>query len=68
MSTVHLVDAQLAPLVGLFPEIDLSLPQLPHARADSDARASLLPPPPLEPVQYFAAGRHGGPDVPVRWW
>lgn len=65
MSTIHLVDPQLAPLVGLFPDIELSLPTLAQARADSDARSNLLPPPPIEPVRHLAAGRHGAPDVPV---
>lgn len=65
MSTIHLVDPQLAPLVGLFPDIALSLSTLGQARADSDARSSLFPPPPIEPVRHLAAGRDGAPDVPV---
>lgn len=65
MSTLHLVEPELAPLVGLFPDVDLSLETLAQTRADSDARFSAFPAPPIAPVQYFAAGRGGAPDVPV---
>lgn len=65
MSTIHLVDRQLVPLVGLLPNTELSLSTLVQARVDSDARFSLFPPPPIEPVSHLAAGRHGAPDVPV---
>jgi acetyl esterase len=65
MSTIHLVDPLLATLVGLFPDIELSRSTLVKARADSDARSSMLPPPPIEPTRCLAPGRDGVPDVPV---
>lgn len=64
-STIHLVDPQLAPLVGLFPDIELSRSTLVQARADSDALSRMRPPPPIEPVRYLAAGYDGAPDVPL---
>lgn len=65
MSTLHLVDPELAPLVGLFPLTELSLSTLAEARVASDASLSMFPPPPIEPVRHLAAGRDGAPEVPV---
>lgn len=65
MSTLHLVDPELAPLLGLFPNIDLSHATLAKARAESNALSEMVPPPPIEPVCHLAAGRDGAPDVPV---
>lgn len=65
MSTLHLVDPELAPLLTLFPNIDLSHTTLARARAEIDARSETLLPPPLNPVRHLAAGRDGAPDVPV---
>lgn len=65
MSTLHLVDPELAPLLGLFPFTELSHAALAVARAESDARSEMLPPPPIEPVRHLVAGRDGAPDVPV---
>lgn len=65
MSTLHLVDPELAPLLGLFPITELSLATLNQARAAMDGTADLLPSPPIDPVRYFTTGRNGEPDVPV---
>ena len=63
MSTLHLVDPELAPMVGMFPASDLSLSTLAEIRTASDERYAVLPPPPIEPVRYLAPGRDGAPDV-----
>lgn len=65
MSTLHLVDPELAPLLAFFPFPDLSPATLAEARVAADTRADMLPPAPIEPVRHFAPGRDGGPDVPV---
>jgi triacylglycerol lipase len=65
MSTLHLVDPELAPLVGLFPLTELSLSTLAAARVASDASFSMFPPPPIEPIRHLVACRDGAPDVPV---
>lgn len=65
MSTLHLVDPELAPMVGLFPVSDLTLSTLAVIRDASEERYAVLPPPPIEPVRYLARGRDGAPDVAV---
>jgi triacylglycerol lipase len=64
MSTLHLVDPELAPLLGLLPSITLSHSALATTRAESEARFAMRPPP-IEPVRCLAKGRDGAPDVPV---
>jgi len=65
MSTLHLVDPELVPLLGLFPNTDLSHATLEKARAQSNALSEMFPPPPIEPVRHLAAGPDGAPAVPV---
>lgn len=65
MSTLHLVDAELAPLVSLFPVEELTHANLPKARSAMEERMAAFPPPPIEPVCHLAAGRDGSPEVPV---
>jgi triacylglycerol lipase len=65
VSTRHLVDPELLPLLDLFPETRLTAETLAAARAASGSRLDLLPPPTIEPVRRVATGRHGTIEVPV---
>jgi acetyl esterase len=63
MSTYHLVDPEIAPIIALFPSLDMTADNLAEVRA---ALGSGLPQPPEHPLQpeiCVAAGRDGAPDV-----
>jgi acetyl esterase len=61
MSTRHLIDPQLLPMLEQFPDFELTREILPVIRQTSIA----LPPAPLEPIIEAAAGRADAPDIPV---
>lgn len=65
MSTHHLVDPELLPMIDAFPKLDLSAGTLEQARAAIHAGGDTMPEPPIAPVQHLAKSRDGGPDVPV---
>ncbi|HEU4650382.1 MAG TPA: alpha/beta hydrolase [Croceibacterium sp.] len=61
MSTRHLVDPQIAPMLDM-PSLDLSDETLPEIRANPLFTGELVPPPPF-PVHEAFAPVAGGPDV-----
>jgi acetyl esterase len=63
MSTRHLVDPEVAPIIDLLAVGDMTLETLPEARAQLSERPSDLPPPALLPETAYAPGRDGAPDV-----
>lgn len=66
MSTRHLVDPDFLPLIDLMPAGHFSAETLPRIRADSTARYSILPPPPIEGEVKVIDGP-GGP-LEVLWY
>ncbi len=70
MDTRHLVDPQLAPLLELFPALDLTPELLPEQRALTRAlfeeRKALLPDyPDIEVTERYILGQAGAPEVRV---
>lgn len=65
MTTRHLVDPELLPLIELAPADPITEDNLAATRAMMDARFETLPRPGIEPVVHYAPGRDGAPDVPV---
>src|SRR5690242_21729950 len=61
MSTRHLVDPQIAPMLDM-PSLDLTAETLPEIRANPMFTGELVPPPPF-PVSEAFAPVAGGPDV-----
>lgn len=66
MSTRHLVDPEIVPLIDLFGTTDLTARPLAQVRTESEARYAFLPPPPLEPEVHWAEGP-GGP-LAIYWY
>lgn len=65
MTTRHLVDPEIAPMLDAFPSFDLSAETLPVVRAMFDTPVPDAPAPALEPEQVLIHGRNGAPDVRV---
>lgn len=63
MSTRHLVDSELLPLLELMPATDLASMDLIELRVTSNARYAFLGPPPIAPVVHTLAGPGGPLDV-----
>jgi triacylglycerol lipase len=66
VSSRHLIDPEILPLLDLLPPLDFGEnTDLPAMRARSNAAVAQLPPPPLQPKRAAAPGRDGAPDVPL---
>lgn len=65
MDTRHLVDREIAPLIDLFPRVDLDSAPIAHIRARAAETYSILPPPVIAPEKLVVPSVHGGPDIPV---
>ncbi|WP_447758362.1 alpha/beta hydrolase [Sphingopyxis fribergensis] len=65
MDTRHLVDREIAPLIDLFPRIDLDSAPIAQIRAKAAETYSILPPPVIAPEKLLVPSIHGGPDIPV---
>ena len=63
MTTLHLVDPEVAPLIDFFAAGDLNRDTLAQVRADSEARFAMFPEPDFQPVVRSTPGRDGAPDV-----
>jgi acetyl esterase len=63
MSTRHLVDPELLPLIDLAPADAITHDNLATTRAAMDARFAGLPRPDVRPTRHLAPGRDGAPDV-----
>lgn len=65
MDTRHLVDREIAPLIDLFPRVDLNSAPIADIRAKAAETYAILPPPVIVPEELYAPSVHGGPDIPV---
>lgn len=65
MTSRHLVDPELMPLVDMSPVRALTRSNLAAAREQSDLRFELFPEPSLAATRHLAPGAAGDPDVPV---
>lgn len=65
MDTRHLVDPEIAPLIDLFPRVDLDSAPIAQIRAKAAETYSILPPPVIAPEKLVVPSIHGGPDIPV---
>lgn len=63
MSTRHLVDPELLPLLELLPQIDLAAMDLNELRETSNARYAFFGAPPITPVVHTIAGAGGPLDI-----
>ena len=65
MSTRHLVDREITPLLDLFPRVDLDSAPIAELRAKSAETYGFLPPPVIAPDEVIIKSIHGGPDIAV---
>lgn len=65
MDTRHLVDREIAPIIDLFPRVDLDAAPIEQIRAKAAETYSFLPPPAIEPEEVTIPSVHGGPDIMV---
>lgn len=65
MNTRHLVDREIAPIIDLFPRVDLDAAPIVQIRAKAAESYALLPPPAIVPEKMAVPSIHGGPDIPV---
>lgn len=65
MDTRHLVDREIAPIIDLFPRVDLDAAPIEQIRAKAAETYSFLPPPAIEPEEVTIPSVHGGPDIVV---
>ena len=65
MDTRHLVDREIAPIIDLFPRVDLDAAPIAQIRARAAETYSILPPPVIAPERLDVPSIHGGPDIPV---
>lgn len=65
MDTRHLVDREIAPIIDLFPRVDLDAAPIAQIRAKAAETYAILPPPVIAPEKLFVPSIHGGPDIMV---
>ena len=65
MDTRHLVDREIAPIIDLFPRVDLDAAPIAQIRARAAETYAILPPPVIAPEKLFVPSIHGGPDIMV---
>ncbi len=65
MSTRHLVDHEIAPLLDLFPRVDLDSAPIAELRAKASETYGFLPPPVIAAEEIIVPSIHGGPDIAV---
>lgn len=65
MTTRHLVDPEIAPLLDLFPRVELDAAPIADIRASAAKSYAILPPPVIAPERLSVPSIHGGPDIPV---
>lgn len=70
MNTRHMVDPELAPMLDLFPSIQLTAEMLPQMRAilaeqQTQQQAQVPAPPDIDVTEYSVPGPQGAPEVPV---
>ena len=65
MDTRHLVDHEIAPIIDLFPRVDLDAAPIAQIRAKAAETYAILPPPVIVPEEIFIPSIHDGPDIAV---
>lgn len=65
MDTRHLVDREIAPIIDLFPRVELDSAPIAEIRARAAQSYSILPPPVIAPEEIMVPSIHGGPEIPV---
>lgn len=65
MDTRHLVDREIAPIIDMFPRVDLDAAPIEKIRARAAETYSFLPPPAIVPEEVTIPSAHGGPDIMV---
>jgi triacylglycerol lipase len=65
MDTRHLVDRQIAPLLDMFPPIDLEAAPIAEIREKAGTAYAFLPPPAIAPEEIVVPSIHGGPDIVI---
>lgn len=65
MTTRHLVDREIAPIIDLFPRVDLDSAPIAEIRAKAAETYAILPPPVIAPEEIMVPSIHGGPEIPV---
>ena len=65
MDTRHLVDREIAPIIDLFPRVDLDSAPIARIRAKAAETYSILPPPVIAPEKLVVPSIHGGPGIMV---
>lgn len=66
MTTRHLVDPEIAPMIEQFGTTDFSTRALAQIRTESEARFAFMPPPAMEPVVHWAEGPEGA--LAIHWY
>jgi acetyl esterase len=65
MSTLHLVDPEIAPIIPLFTAMDMTTENLAEVRSGMGSNFPAPPPPLMDPEIVTTPGRDGAPDVPL---
>ena len=65
MTTRHLVDPEILPLLDLIPPLDLTAGPIENVRAESAERFAMIPPPVIAAQQVMISGRDGPSDIAV---
>jgi len=65
MDTRHLVNREIAPIIDLFPRVDLESAPIAAIRAKAAETYAILPPPVIIPEERIIPSKHGGPDILV---
>ncbi len=65
MDTRQLVDREIAPIIDLFPRVDLDAAPIAQIRARAAETYSFLPPPAIVAEEVTIPSVHGGPDIMV---
>lgn len=65
MTTRPLVDKQIAPLLDMFPPVDLEATPIAELREQSGKAYAIMPPPAILPEEVTIRSAHGGPDIAV---
>ena len=65
MTTRHLVDREIAPLLDMFPPVDLAAAPIAEIREQAGRAYAFMPPPAILPEQVVISAAHGGPDIIV---
>src|SRR3546814_10721084 len=63
MDTRHLVDREIAPIIDLFPRVELDAAPIERIRAKAAETYAILPPPVIAPEEIVIQSIHGGPDI-----